>query len=78
VDNIVQEVVKILNDFYKNDNQTAFIYTSDHGMTDWGNFIIFLYLFWRKILDKLLRQLKANRNALKIISELNLTHKNIR
>ena len=37
VDKIVEEIVQLLNNFYSNDDSTAFIYTSDHGMTDWGN-----------------------------------------
>jgi len=36
VDNIVQNVENIVNKFY-GDNETAFIVTSDHGMTEWGS-----------------------------------------
>lgn len=36
VDSGVEKVEKLLNDFYGYDNKTAFVYTSDHGMTDWG------------------------------------------
>ena len=38
VDNIVREVTEKISEHYKNDNKTAFIFTSDHGMTDWGTF----------------------------------------
>jgi phosphatidylinositol glycan class N len=36
VDQGVQEVTKIINDFY-NDDRTAFVFTADHGMNDWGS-----------------------------------------
>lgn len=32
----MKEIVSMLEDFYGNDGKTAFIFTSDHGMTDWG------------------------------------------
>ena len=36
VDKRIGEFVKIIDDFYDNDNKTAFVFTADHGMTDWG------------------------------------------
>uniref|UniRef100_A0A8C0L697 GPI ethanolamine phosphate transferase 1 n=1 Tax=Canis lupus dingo TaxID=286419 RepID=A0A8C0L697_CANLU len=36
VDEGMKEIVSMLEDFYGNDGKTAFIFTSDHGMTDWG------------------------------------------
>ena len=36
-DKIVQEVEKLITEHY-NDNSTAFIFSSDHGMTDWGEY----------------------------------------
>ncbi|KAL0272555.1 UNVERIFIED_CONTAM: hypothetical protein PYX00_005483 [Menopon gallinae] len=36
VDRIVREVEKLVNDYYE-DDLTSFIFTSDHGMTDWGS-----------------------------------------
>ncbi|KAL7984563.1 hypothetical protein Chor_003133 [Crotalus horridus] len=36
VDEGVQEIVSLVENFYENDGNTAFILTSDHGMTDWG------------------------------------------
>ncbi|XP_060134011.1 GPI ethanolamine phosphate transferase 1 isoform X3 [Zootoca vivipara] len=36
VDEGVKEIVSMVEDFYGNDGSTAFILTSDHGMTDWG------------------------------------------
>lgn len=36
VDRLVEEVTEIINKYYHYDNKTAFIFTSDHGMTDWG------------------------------------------
>ncbi|XP_029446353.1 LOW QUALITY PROTEIN: GPI ethanolamine phosphate transferase 1 [Rhinatrema bivittatum] len=37
VDEGVKEIVSFLEDFYGNDGQTAFVFTSDHGMTEWGS-----------------------------------------
>ncbi|KAL2085921.1 hypothetical protein ACEWY4_019241 [Coilia grayii] len=37
VDTGVSEIVSLVEDFFGNDGQTAFIFTSDHGMTDWGS-----------------------------------------
>ncbi|GLH13731.1 GPI ethanolamine phosphate transferase 1 [Gryllus bimaculatus] len=37
VDQGVREIVQLLEEFYNSDNRTAFIFTSDHGMTDWGS-----------------------------------------
>ncbi|XP_074063469.1 GPI ethanolamine phosphate transferase 1 isoform X2 [Macrotis lagotis] len=37
VDNGVKEIVSLLENFYENDGKTAFLITSDHGMTDWGS-----------------------------------------
>jgi phosphatidylinositol glycan class N len=36
VDDGVKEIVSIFKHFYGDDGKTAFIFTSDHGMTDWG------------------------------------------
>ncbi|XP_020642340.3 GPI ethanolamine phosphate transferase 1 isoform X1 [Pogona vitticeps] len=36
VDEGIKEIVSVIEDFYGNDGNTAFILTSDHGMTDWG------------------------------------------
>ncbi|XP_067147067.1 GPI ethanolamine phosphate transferase 1 isoform X7 [Apteryx mantelli] len=37
VDEGVKEIASMLENFYGNDGKTAFILTSDHGMTDWGS-----------------------------------------
>ncbi|XP_063779050.1 GPI ethanolamine phosphate transferase 1 isoform X2 [Pseudophryne corroboree] len=37
VDEGVKDMVTFIEDFYGNDDKTAFIFTSDHGMTDWGS-----------------------------------------
>ncbi|XP_012932695.1 GPI ethanolamine phosphate transferase 1 isoform X2 [Heterocephalus glaber] len=37
VDNRVKEIVSMFKHFYGNDEKTTFIFTSDHGMTDWGS-----------------------------------------
>ncbi|XP_050535795.1 GPI ethanolamine phosphate transferase 1 isoform X2 [Daktulosphaira vitifoliae] len=36
IENGIKDTVDILETFY-NDNRTAYIFTSDHGMTDWGS-----------------------------------------
>ncbi|KAK7811916.1 hypothetical protein U0070_006969 [Myodes glareolus] len=36
VDDGVKEIVSIFKHFYGDDGKTAYIFTSDHGMTDWG------------------------------------------
>ncbi|XP_055457346.1 GPI ethanolamine phosphate transferase 1 isoform X2 [Psammomys obesus] len=37
VDDGVKEIVSIFKHFYGDDGKTTFIFTSDHGMTDWGS-----------------------------------------
>uniref|UniRef100_A0A8U8CI15 GPI ethanolamine phosphate transferase 1 n=1 Tax=Geospiza parvula TaxID=87175 RepID=A0A8U8CI15_GEOPR len=37
VDEGVKEIASLIDNFYGNDGKTAFILTSDHGMTDWGS-----------------------------------------
>ncbi|XKL61166.1 hypothetical protein PGB90_008223 [Kerria lacca] len=36
-DTIVQETEKLILEFYNFDNRSTFLFTSDHGMTDWGS-----------------------------------------
>ena len=36
VDEGIKEITKIVEDFY-NDGKTAFVFTADHGMSDWGS-----------------------------------------
>ncbi|KAH6132750.1 GPI ethanolamine phosphate transferase 1 [Parastagonospora nodorum] len=36
VDRGVQEITKIIEEFY-DDDKTAFVFTADHGMSDWGS-----------------------------------------
>lgn len=36
VDRGIQEITKIVEDFY-DDGKTAFVFTADHGMSDWGS-----------------------------------------
>ncbi|XP_076869479.1 GPI ethanolamine phosphate transferase 1 [Brachyhypopomus gauderio] len=37
VDDGVAEMVSVFEDFYENDGETAYVFTSDHGMTNWGS-----------------------------------------
>ncbi|KAK0888501.1 Glycosyl phosphatidyl inositol anchor synthesis [Friedmanniomyces endolithicus] len=36
VDEGVKEITKLIDDFY-NDGETAYVFTADHGMSDWGS-----------------------------------------
>ncbi|CAK7269396.1 Glycosyl phosphatidyl inositol anchor synthesis [Sporothrix epigloea] len=36
VDQGVKEITELIHDFY-NDDRTAFVFTADHGMSDWGS-----------------------------------------
>ena len=36
VDKIVREIDELVSEHFAHDNRTSFIFTSDHGMTDWG------------------------------------------
>ncbi|KAK0636892.1 GPI ethanolamine phosphate transferase 1 [Bombardia bombarda] len=36
VDQGVKEITELINNFY-NDDRTAFVFTADHGMSDWGS-----------------------------------------
>lgn len=37
VDSGVSELVSIIEDFFDHDGRTAYVFTSDHGMTNWGS-----------------------------------------
>jgi phosphatidylinositol glycan class N len=37
VDQGVKEIVHLIDDFYGQDGQTAYVFTADHGMSDWGS-----------------------------------------
>ncbi|XP_035680273.1 GPI ethanolamine phosphate transferase 1-like [Branchiostoma floridae] len=37
VDAGIQKTVGLLEEFFQHDGQTAYVFTSDHGMTDWGS-----------------------------------------
>lgn len=37
VDRNIKRVVQLIDEYYQEDGKTAYIFTSDHGMTDWGN-----------------------------------------
>ena len=47
VDEGVRRVVEVIEDFFGHDGKTSYIFTSDHGMTDWG--LIFLMFVFIKI-----------------------------
>ena len=33
----VKKIVDITNRYWNDDGRTAFVFTADHGMTDWGS-----------------------------------------
>uniref|UniRef100_A0A4W5PRR2 GPI ethanolamine phosphate transferase 1 n=1 Tax=Hucho hucho TaxID=62062 RepID=A0A4W5PRR2_9TELE len=37
VDSGVKELVSMVEEFFDNDGRTAYVFTSDHGMTNWGS-----------------------------------------
>ncbi|XP_066577902.1 GPI ethanolamine phosphate transferase 1 isoform X1 [Amia ocellicauda] len=37
VDAGIADLISWFDEFYENDGKTAFVFTSDHGMTDWGS-----------------------------------------
>ncbi|ESN91299.1 hypothetical protein HELRODRAFT_108298 [Helobdella robusta] len=37
VDDGVEKIVSMVEEFYRHDGRTAYIFTSDHGMTSWGS-----------------------------------------
>ncbi|XP_076815464.1 GPI ethanolamine phosphate transferase 1-like [Clavelina lepadiformis] len=37
VDEGIQQTVMLIDKFYSDDQKTAYVFTSDHGMTDWGS-----------------------------------------
>lgn len=40
MDSGVAEMVSIIEDFFDHDGRTAYVFTSDHGMTNWGGTIL--------------------------------------
>ncbi|CAF4858460.1 unnamed protein product [Rotaria sp. Silwood1] len=37
VDGIIQRLENLIENYYKYDQKTTYVFTSDHGMTDWGS-----------------------------------------
>ncbi|UJR32060.1 hypothetical protein I4U23_019528 [Adineta vaga] len=37
VDGIIQRLENLIENYYKHDQKTTYLFTSDHGMTDWGS-----------------------------------------
>ncbi len=37
VDNGIKHTVAMIEDYFNNDNKTVFVFTADHGMTNWGS-----------------------------------------
>lgn len=45
VDSGVAEMESIIEDFFGYDGRTAYVFTSDHGMTNWGNTVFVFVSF---------------------------------
>lgn len=45
VDTGVAEVVSLIEDFFGYDGRTAYVFTSDHGMTNWGKSFVAMRSF---------------------------------
>lgn len=43
VDRGIRALVDVIEESFDRDNRTAYVFTSDHGMTDWGK-ILFVHL----------------------------------
>ena len=43
VDSGVAEIVSVLEEFFGNDGRTAYVFTADHGMTNWGKVPLFVF-----------------------------------
>jgi phosphatidylinositol glycan class N len=56
VDQGIEEIIKLVEDFYDHDGKTAYVFTADHGMNDRGSFFLsfllsffpsfFLFFYW--------------------------------
>lgn len=42
VDEGIKKMEKLIRDYYNDDGRTTFLMTSDHGMTDWGMYLLVL------------------------------------
>ena len=47
VDKGVKTLVENFNKYYNDDGKTAYVFTSDHGMTDWGKAFVFILPSWK-------------------------------
>jgi len=36
VDRGIEEITRLFEDVFDNDGKTAYVFTADHGMTNWG------------------------------------------
>ena len=36
VDDGIRQMVATIEEFFQHDKRTSYVFTSDHGMTDWG------------------------------------------
>jgi len=44
VDDGIERIEEAIEEFFDYDGKTVYVFTSDHGMTDWGKFLMPLFL----------------------------------
>ena len=49
VDDGIRQMVATIEEFFQHDKRTSYVFTSDHGMTDWGQL---LPLSWTVLFTK--------------------------
>lgn len=54
VDAGVSEIVSIVEEFFGYDGKTSYVFTSDHGMTNWGKHVPFYWMIYHSIPTRLL------------------------
>ena len=52
VDEGISKTVKLIEEYYKHDGKTAYIFTADHGMSNRGGFACLSFLFKEKFFLK--------------------------
>jgi GPI ethanolamine phosphate transferase 1 len=46
VDDGVERMEEVIEEFFDYDGKTVYVFTSDHGMTDWGNSKLH-FIYWQ-------------------------------
>lgn len=48
VDAGIKKIEEIIEEFYHYDKKTAYVFTADHGMTDWGKCPVCIYIIYHR------------------------------